>query len=480
MVRSFSRVAGPWLLVLAASALASPHDHGSHTGQAPAAQAEEREVLYWYDPMFPQQRFEAPGRSPFMDMDLVPRYAESGDTISIEPEVARRLGVRLARVERAVMEPTIHVSGVIGYDQRQLTILQARANAWVIRVPPRAPDELIEKGAVLAELLVPEWVAAQEEYLALRRFGDDQLLTAGWQRMRLVGMPESLMQQARRSGQVQNTWVVESPVRGAIRELGVREGMTLAPGSGIAQIAGLDPVWLEASVPEAQAVELAVGQPLQVNLAAMPGTTLDARVSQVLPEADPASRVVRLRAELANADGRLRPGMTARVTIARTLEDQSLQLPADAVIRSGRRDVVLVWEDAGQYRPVEVLLGQESGDRVEVLAGLEQGQRVVASAQFLLDSEANLRGMLARALDEPDSEVLHSAIAVLVYQDEDGLMLEHERFETLGMDGMTMQFEVADGVDTSHLQEGDRLRVWVRQDVDGLPVVQVEKLEPQP
>ncbi|WP_304638956.1 efflux RND transporter periplasmic adaptor subunit [Pseudomonas sp.] len=480
MVRSFSRVAGPWLLVLAASALANPHDHGGHAGQSSAAQPEEREVLYWYDPMFPQQRFEAPGRSPFMDMDLVPRYAESGDTITIEPEVARRLGVRLATVERANMEPTIHVSGVIGYDQRQLTILQARANAWVVRVPPRAPDELIEKGEVLAELLVPEWVAAQEEYLALRRFGDDQLLAAGSQRMRLVGMPESLMQKVKRSGQVHNTWVVESPVRGAIRELGVREGMTLAPGSGIAQIVGVDPVWLDASVPEAQAGELAEGQPLQVHLAAMPGITLDARVSQVLPEADPATRVVRLRAELANADGRLRPGMTARVTIARTANEESLLLPADAVIRSGRRDVVLVWEEAGQYRPVEVLLGQESGDRVEVLAGLEQGQRVVASAQFLLDSEANLRGLLARALDESDSEALHSATAVLIYQDEDGLMLEHERFETLGMDGMTMQFEVADGVDTSHLQDGDHLRVWVRQDADGLPVVRVEKLEDQP
>lgn len=476
MARSFNLLATVCLLAFAAPALANPHaDHGDHGGQA-----EEREVLYWYDPMYPQQRFDAPGRSPFMDMDLVPRFAEDGDTVSIEPEVARRLGVRLTTVTRGLMQPSINVSGEIGYDQRQLTVLQTRASAWVVRVPPRAPDELIEPGGVLAELLVPEWVAAQEEYLALRRYGDADLLAAGWQRMRLAGMPEPLMQAVRRSGRVQQHWMVESPVRGAIRELGVREGMTLAPGAGIAQIAGLDPVWLEASVPEAQAAGLAVGQPLQVHLPAQPGTSLEASISQILPEADPASRVVRLRAEMANPDGRLRPGMTARVNIAQPVEEPSLLLPADAVIRSGRRDIVLVWEDANQYRPVEVSLGQESGDQVEVLAGLEAGQRVVASAQFLLDSEANLRGMLARALDEPDTEVLHSAEAVLVYQDEDGLMLEHERFDTLGMDGMTMQFEVADGVDTSHLQEGDRLRVWVRQDPDGLPVVRVEKLEDQP
>lgn len=472
------------LVTLASAAPVVAQGSGHNHAPEPKQEKQEREVLYWYDPMYPQQQFDAPGPSPFMDMDLVPRYADPGSdgtTIRIDSSVTDSLGLRAVAVRRGTLSRPVEASGVLGYDERAVTILQTRANAWVEEVTPLAPDDPVKKGAPLAVLLVPEWITAQEEYLALQSIGDRTLSSAAWQRMRLAGMPAELMEQVRRSGKLQSSWTVRSPVEGVVRELSVRQGMSLPAGATMAVINGTERVWLEVALPEAQAGGVQAGHSLYMILPSLPGEVIEATVTSVLPEADAAARVVRVRAEMDSMDGRLRPGMTARVRLETGDSEERLLLPADAVIRSGRRDLVMLIEEPGLYRPVEIRTGREAGDLIEVLQGLEEGQRVVGSAQFLLDSEASLRGVLARALDAPeDEEPLHTAEATLVYQDEDGLMLEHGPFESLGMAGMTMQFPVAEDVDTQHLNEGDRLRVWVRQDPDGLPVVRVEKLEQQP
>ncbi len=485
MIRSLNSTLLLTLLVLFsdnlhAQADAQNHAHGEHGG-VPAA---EPEVLYWYDPMYPQQRFDAPGPSPFMDMDLVPRYADpdsDGTSIRIDDQTMRGLGMRAVAVTRAPLQREIHASGVLGYDERAVTIVQARADAWVEEVRALAIDDPIEKGDVLARLLVPGWAAVQEEYLALRGIGDQALMAAAMQRMRLAGMPQELIAEVLRAGRLQQNWTLRSPVTGVVRELGLREGMSLPAGATLIAVNGTDRVWLEVALPETQAGDVQAGQALELRVPAFPGELFDAQVSAVLPEADAAGRVVRVRAEMDNPRSRLRPGMTARVSVLVGQGAPVLQLPADAVIRSGRRDLVMLIEEPGLYRPVEVLTGMETGDAIEIREGLEEGQRVVGSAQFLLDSEASLRGVLARALDAPtDEEPLHEAEATLIYQDEDGLMLEHGPFESLGMAGMTMQFTVAEGVDTQRIEEGDRVRVWVRQDPDGLPIVRIEKLEQQP
>jgi membrane fusion protein, copper/silver efflux system len=471
----------PLILLVAIAAVLAPWPLVAQ----PAEQ--EREVLYWYDPMYPQQRFDQPGPSPFMDMDLVPRYAEpdaGGDgppAMRIDPDILQNLGVRLAPVTRGPVEVSITATGQLSFNQRDVAVVQARSQGFVERVYGLAEQDLVEPGTPLADLLVPEWAAAQQEYLALRGLDEPRLLEAARQRMRLAGMPEPLVDQVARRGETQLVWTLTSPVGGVIQSLDVREGMTLAAGATLARINGLDTVWLVVEVPEAQVAGLQAGQGVEAQLPAYPGETLQGEIQAVLPQANRDSRTVPVRIELSNAEQRLRPGMTAEVMMTRQ-EDAALLVPTEALIRTGRRTLVMVAEEGGRFRPVEVRTGRETEDRTVILAGLEEGQQVVASGQFLLDSEASLRGLTAAPTEMfmPSAPALHEAEGTVVGIEDDMIFLDHGPFPTLNMPGMTMGFPLADPALTEGLQEDDRVRVGVRESDEGLTIEAIEKLEAQP
>ncbi|WP_085585626.1 MULTISPECIES: efflux RND transporter periplasmic adaptor subunit [unclassified Pseudomonas] len=370
---------------------------------APGAPApDERKALYWYDPMFPAQKFDKPGKSPFMDMQLVPRYASgAGESaaVSIDPGLTQNLGLRLAPVSRGTFASSLDVTGVLAFDERDVAVVQARTAGFVERVYARAPGDVLPAGAALADLLVPDWAAAQTEFLALRRSGDAALLAAARQRLQLSGMPAGLIAQVERSGKVQANLTVTSPLGGVLQELNLRTGMTVTTGETLARINGLGNVWLAVAVPESETGSISAGQTVEARLPAFPGTVLRGTVSAILPQTNPDSRTLRVRVELPNPDGRLRPGMTAQVRLTRTTAQSVLWVPSEAVIRTGRRALVMLAEDGGRYRPVEVRLGQESDGKTAILGGLEDGQQVVASGQFLLDSEASLKGIVTAPLD---------------------------------------------------------------------------------
>ncbi|MCM2319781.1 MAG: efflux RND transporter periplasmic adaptor subunit [Pseudomonas sp.] len=454
----------------------------------PAAIApDERRVLYWYDPMYPQQRFDKPGKSPFMDMKLVPRYADAAAdsaAVSIDPRLIQNLGLRLATVSRGAIASSLEVTGMLAFNARDVAVVQARTAGFVERVYARAPGDVLAAGAPLADLLVPEWAAAQEEFLALQRNGDADLLAAARQRLRLTGMPAALIGQVERSGKAQPILTLTSPIGGVLQELTVRTGMSVAAGDTLARINGLDSVWLELAVPEAEAGALLAGQAVEARLPALAGEVLTGRVATILPEANADSRTLRVRVELPNPDGRLRPGLTAQVRLKRATEQGVLSVPSEAVIRTGRRALVMLAEGAGRFRPVEVQPGPESDGRTVILSGLEEGQQVVASGQFLLDSEASLKGMVVGAAARPEPAAstppLHEAEGQIVEISDQHVTLAHGPFRTLGMPGMTMSFPLADPALLQGLKVGDRVRFSVRESDAGLLVEHLEKLGDQP
>ena len=447
----------------------------------------ERKALYWYDPMYPQQKFDKPGKSPFMDMQLVPQYASgAGDraTVSIDPSLTQNLGLRFATVTRGIFDSSLDVTGVLAFNERDVAVIQARTAGFVERVYAHAPGDVLKANAALADILVPEWAAAQTEFLALRRNGDADLLAAARQRLRLTGMPATLITQVERGSKVQPYLTLTSPIGGVLQELNVRAGMTVATGDTLARVNGLSSVWLAVAVPESDAGSITVGQAVEARLPAFPGTILNGKVSAILPETNPDSRTLRVRVELPNADGRFRPGMTAQVRLNRSTEQSVLWVPSEAVIRTGRRALVMLAEDAGRYRPVEVQIGQESDGKTAILKGLEEGQKVVTSGQFLLDSEASLKGIVLSSEEEsPPSAAassFHEADGQIVEINDKEVTLAHGPFKTLGMPGMTMTFPLANPALIQGLKAGDKVRVAVSQTDDGLRVERLDKSGSQP
>lgn len=464
----------------------------SASGAASAPAAGGRRVLYWYDPMVPTQKFDKPGKSPFMDMDLVPRYADEADAqgaggVAVSPQARQSLGLRTAVAERRAVAPSVDVVGIVGLNERDVAVVQARAAGFVERVHPRAPGDVIASGAPLAELLHPEWLAAQHEFLAVRATGDAALLEAARQRLVLLGMPAALIERVERSGRAEAASTVSAPLGGLIAELGVRQGMTVTAGSTLARINGLATVWVEAAVPEALAAAARAGQTAEVRLAALPGDVLRGKVAAVLPEASRDSRTLRVRVELPNPGLRLRAGMTAQVTLSGATPAEAVVVPAEAVIRTGRRALVYLLEAPGRYRPVEVETGPEVDGHVVIRQGVQAGQQVVASGQFLIDSEASLQGLTASgpaaAADtaaRAASAAEHEATGTVSAIDGAGITLDHAPVPALKWPAMTMPFQLAQPELARGLKAGDAVRFRFRQQGDEYVVTAIERAGSRP
>ena len=361
------------------------------------------EVLYWYDPMAPNQHFDKPGKSPFMDMQLLPKCAgddvQGAGGVSIDPALIQNFGIRTTKAEYGVLEPETTVTGTLAYNGSEVAIVQPRAGGFVQRTYGHAPQDVVARGAPIADLLVPEWEGAQREYLAVAATGDTALANAARERMRLLGMPASVISSVARNGRLQSTVTITAPQAGAITALGIRPGMTVVAGQTLAEISGFSTIWLEAAVPEALAADVRVGQPLNASLTAFPGERFAGRIIAVLPSLEQASRTITVRAAIPNSGLRLKPGMFAEVTLA-PVRREALLVPSEALIRTGARTLVMIAQEGGKYLPAEVRIGRESQGQTEVLAGLMQGEAVVISGQFLLDSEASLAGIDVRGIDD--------------------------------------------------------------------------------
>lgn len=379
---------------------------GQATSPAPPGAAKaERKVLYWYDPMAPAQHFDKPGKSPLMDMALTAKYADEGTDIAaaapglrIDGGVIQKLGVRFAFVESADFSQTLDVSGAIDFNQRNVAILQSRAAGFVQRVHPRAPGDVVRAGAPIADILVPGWAGAQLEFLAVRSTGDASLVAAARQRLLLLGMSSEVVSAVERDGRTRDITTLTAPIAGAILTLDVRQGMTVSMGQTLAQFAGLSSVWLNAAIPEAVGGQLKVGDSATAQLAAFPEESFTGRVVAILPTTQMDSHTLTVRIELANPGLRLKPGMFAQVHLQGP-SHLALLVPSEAVIRTGKRAIVMAADDEGRFSPVEVRLGRDDGHRIEILSELDDGTRVVASGQFLIDSEASLAGLKAKPLE---------------------------------------------------------------------------------
>ena len=450
-------------------------------------------VKYWYDPMVPAQKFDKPGKSPFMDMQLEPKYANTGSDgqeggVSISSQTAQNLGIRLEKVSTKSFGESFSAVGRIEPDERRFYAVQTRIPGFVERLSVRAVGDPVLKGQKVAEIYAPELLAAQQEYLALLTLNDvdsdNSLKQAARSRLKLLGMSEGEVTAITKTGQSSPRFGVYAPASGVLTELGVREGGQIMTGSSLMQISDLSQVWLIAEVPERDAARLKPGLSAEVQLQSLPSEIFKGKVSYLYPMLNETSRTLQVRIELPNKGNRLRPGMYANISFAGQTHE-ALSVSSESIIATGKRKIVIVKEVNG-YRLVEITTGQERGSATEILSGLAMGEDVVVSGQFLIDSEASLSGVLARLSNQNQSQQDKSMVMnqgsdmsdMQVSKDKPMLAekmpksrgkvvdvdvksghvtLNHEPIAALGWPAMTMGFTVKDSKQLSNLKAGDEV-----------------------
>ena len=450
-----------------------------------------RKVLYWHDPMVPGQRFDKPGKSPFMDMQLVPVYAdEAGDAgVKVSAGMQQNLGIRTAVVKREDVSSTFDAVGTVQLDDRQTVAVQTRVSGYVEHLAARAPMERVRRGQALATLFAPDWLAPQNELLALERANVSRdLVEAARDRLRAMSVPDELVRRSQQAGVAQARFTVSAPRDGVVAELGVREGAAVSPGMTLFRLAGLDKVWAIAEVPEAQAVHLARGQKVRAVLQADESQAFDGTLDEIVPQVDPSTRTLQARFEVDNRAGHLMPGMLLRLRVAGPVSAR-LVIPAEAVIRTGTRVIAFVRGADGSFEPREVRLGADLGDRVEVTGGLIEGEQVVSSGQFLIDSEANLRSSTANLTAPPAATAraaaassaqspgtLHQGQGKVESIDAAEITISHGPIATLNWPAMTMGFSKASAQAFPDVKVGDNVRFRFRKTDAGFELVSVERV----
>ncbi|MFM0441869.1 efflux RND transporter periplasmic adaptor subunit, partial [Paraburkholderia strydomiana] len=304
-----------------------------------------RKVLYWHDPMVPNQHFDKPGKSPFMNMQLEPVYADEGGSngIKIDGGMQQNLGIRYATVRRQETTEGFDAVGTTQFDESKADVVQSRVTGYIDHLYASAPMQRVTKGAPIASLFVPDWLAPQEEYLALKRGGvDDGMLAASHARMRAMSIPDGVIASLDRTGKAQTHITLSAPETGVLTELNVRDGAMVSPGQTLAKVSGLNRLWLVVEVPEALALQVRPGMSVDAVFAGDPAQHFTGHIREILPGISTSSRTLQARLEIDNADFRLTPGMLMRARIGAAKTVSRLLVPSEAVITTGKRSVVIV------------------------------------------------------------------------------------------------------------------------------------------
>ena len=386
------------------------------TDSGPDAQKEARKVLFWYDPMYPNTRFDKPGKSPFMDMDLIPKYADEETAsdaaagVRIDPTQTQNLGLKTEAVRRGPLQYAQTFPANVSYNEYQFVIVQARSAGFIEKVYPLTVGDKIKQGAPLIDLTIPDWVEAQSEYLLLRETGGTATQVDGiLERLRLAGMPEQDIQRLKSTRKIQTRFTLRAPIDGVITAFDLRTGMNISKDNVVAKIQGMDPVWVSASVPESIAWLIKDASQFAITVPAWPDKTFTISKWSILPSVDATTRTLQLRLQVENPDEALKPGMNAYLKL-KTQSEPMVLIPSKALIDTGSEQRVITVDKDGRFVPKQVAVFHESQGLTAIRSGLTEGEKVVSSGLFLIDSEANIAGALdrmrARKSGTPDAAAM--------------------------------------------------------------------------
>jgi RND family efflux transporter MFP subunit len=379
----------------------------------------ERKIKYWVAPMDPTFRRDKPGKSP-MGMDLVPVYEDEGEptaegVIKIDPITVQNIGVRTVKVTKGPLVATVRAVGRVTYDEKKVERIQTKISGWVEHLFVDTTGQDVRKGEKLLTIYSPELVATQQEYLQALRYakqtagsrfedvsgGGASLVDATRRRLLLSDIDPGQIEAIEKRGEVQKTMVLHSPVSGVVIDKQVLAGMKVGPGMELYTIADLSRVWVIGSIYEYELPFVKNGQEAEITLPYEPGVVYKGRISFIYPYLSAATRTVQVRLEFGNPGLKLKPDMYVDVTMKNKAANDVLQVPSEAIIRTGTRNIAITSLGEGKFLPKEVTIGPEGQGMVEIKSGLNAGDSVVVSGQFLIDSESNLRQAITKMTEAP-------------------------------------------------------------------------------
>jgi len=364
-----------------------------------------RKALYWRAPMNPKEIYNHPGKSN-MGMDLVPVYADaSGESgvVSIDPVVQQDMNVKTAVVKSGELNAEVFTNGIIQPDEQKEYVVNTKIGGWIDKMYINYTGQKVYKGDKLIKIYSPELVAAQEEYLTALAY-DNAMKTTGVKsnliknairKLQLLDVSNSEIQHLKETKQVKKYIVLTALFDGTVLYKGVEEGARINRGTPLLKIANLRSLWILADIYEYELFKVRLGDHVLVTFDYLPGKSYKGKVSFIYPTLDTKTRTIKVRIDVPNPKGKLKPGMFATIDIkGKSLGIYPL-IPEQAVLRSGRVNTVIVALGDGKFKPAQIELGAYSNGFYQALSGLQSGTRIVTSAQFLIDSESNLRAALS-------------------------------------------------------------------------------------
>jgi len=390
-------------------------DTGQGTAQAlTEEEKKERKILYWRALRDPTEIYDQPGKSK-MGMDLIPVYegeeAGGAGSITIDGAIQQNMNLRTAPVERRNISRVIRAFGRITYAQDREYSINTKISGWIEKLYVNTEGQKVRNGEPLLEIYSPELVSTQEEYLlALENYkklvespyenikkSAERMLNLARSRLEYWDISKSEIEKIEKTGVVRRTIQLKSQINGVVLHKAVVEGDKVGPGMDLFHIADLSKIWVEAAIYESELPLIQLGQKAEMEMDQLRGKIVDGKVDFIYPYLDQKSRANNIRLVFGNPDLVLKPDMFATVRIYVPAASDSLAVPAESVIYSGKRQIVFVTKGNGKFEPREVKTGIESDDGyVQIVSGIFDGEDVVVSGQFLLDSESRTREAIAK------------------------------------------------------------------------------------
>lgn len=381
--------------------------------------AQQDEILFYRHPMNPEVTSPVPAKDS-MGMDYIPVYKkdnagadESKGSVKIDAVTVQNMGVRTATAKRSILSHIVRAVGRVAYDEERIVRLHPKTEGWIETLRVDKTGQKVKKDEDLLSIYSPHHVASLREYLLaveglkimqnspiedIRR-GAEELVKSSRERLHLLDVPSHQLHDLSNIDSLKKGLHIHSPTNGIVMQIGAREGQYVTPETELYMIADLSKVWVYADIYEYELPWVKVGDPVEMQLAGVPGRVFHGHLAFIYPYAEAKTRTIKVRLVFDNAELLLKPELFAEVTIYAGKQVDAVVIPSEAVIRSGAKNQVFVVRGAGKFEPRLINTGLLSNNEIEVLDGLKEGEEVVTSAQFLIDSESKLREATAKMME---------------------------------------------------------------------------------